>query len=199
MNRKIGLVLVVIALIAGVIWLFQKPTPAPAAPTVAVAPKPAPTIEAPKPVAKSAVAAPVAATAAAKPAAAPAKPGNDPQAELNTAIADMISLIQAQDMLTAVQRYLPPDFLAKMPPEEKADMEREMTVGLSSPDAQQGMQMMVQVLQGMQTQTPTLNAAGDTATYQLSDPTGRATKTVPFNLRKIDGKWYVDPESMGGM
>lgn len=201
MNRKLGIIALVILLAAGAVWLFQKPeVPAPA-PKVAEAPKPAPDkIEAPK-LAKAAIAAPVAPPAVAKdaPATTPAKSAGDPQAELNTTLTDMVSLLQSGDMLTAFHRYMPPDFIAKMPPQQLQQIEQGMQQEMSQPEAQQGVQMMVTVLQNMQTMTPAMNETGDKATYQIMDPSGQSTKPEPFTLKKIDGKWYVDPESMGGM
>ncbi len=51
----------------------------------------------------------------------------------------------------------------------------------------------------MQSQTPTINDAGDLATYMISDPTGRDTTQKPLSFRKIDGKWYVDQKSMDSL
>jgi hypothetical protein len=201
MTRKLSIAAVVVVLVAGAVWLFWKPAPPPPAPKVAEAPKAvAPKVTAPT-VAPQVVA-PTVAPAVPKATVAeatPAKPAADPQAELNTALSDIISLIQSGDLVTAFERYAPPDELAKMSPDQKAQMEQEMSTQMSQPQAQQAMQMMVTVLQSMQTQTPTLNAAGDRATYQLSDPTGQSPEIVPFSFQKIDGKWYVDSKSMQGM
>jgi hypothetical protein len=200
MNRKLGLTALVVVLVVGAAWLFR-PVPAPA-PKVVEAPKPAPAkVDPPKPVAKTTqIAAPVLAPVAAKASTAPAPAKtSDPQAELNTAFADIINLLQSGDILTAMHRYLPPDFLAKMPPQQLAMMEQQLPAEMARPEAQQGIQMMITVLQSMQTQTPTMNETGDKATYQVTDPEGRAPNPEPFSMKKIDGKWYVDPEAMGGM
>lgn len=138
-------------------------------------------------------------TPKASPPTAVAKPGQDPQAELNTSLSDMISLVQAGDLLTAFNRYLPPDVIAKMLPEQKSRMEQAFANASADPQAQMAMQMMVTVLQGMQAQTPTMNDAGDRATYQVYDPSGQDPQSRPFAMKKIDGKWYIDPDSMGGM
>ncbi len=199
MARKLIIVVVSAVLTVGVVWLFRAPAPAaakvaaaPAAamPQPAVAKSVVPTVAAPN-------VAPV--TPKASPPTAVAKPGQDPQAELNTSLSDMISLVQAGDLLTAFNRYLPPDVIAKMLPEQKSRMEQAFANASADPQAQMAMQMMVTVLQGMQAQTPTMNDAGDRATYQVYDPSGQDPQSRPFAMKKIDGKWYIDPDSMGGM
>lgn len=117
---------------------------------------------------------------------------------MNTTLSDLVGLLQSGDFVTAFERYMPPEMLAQLPPEQKSMIEQQLAAG-PPPGAQQDIQMMVIVLQGMQTQTPTFNEAGDRATYQISDPTGRNTDTKPLSMRKIDGKWYVDPDTMKGL
>jgi hypothetical protein len=184
-------------------WLFHTPAPA-AMPQQTGAPKPvAVNITAPK-LASGQIAPPVmpaskpgeiaADTAVAAPAA-----DADPQAELSTSLDDIINLLQSGDLYTAMMRYVPPDKLAQIPDAEKAGMQAEIQSQMSQPQAQMGIQMMVQVLQSMKTMTPAMSETGDKATYQISDPTGQDTRTQPMAFQKIDGKWYVDPDSMGGM
>lgn len=188
------------ALTVGAAWLFHAPASAAATPVAARPTAPAPQLGATKS-AVSAVAAPSVApvTPKAPLPIAVAKPGQDPQAELNTSLSDMISLVQAGDLLTAFNRYMPPEVAAKMSPEQRDRMQQELSNAAADPQAQMAMQMMVTVLQGMQTQTPTMNDAGDRATYQVYDPSGQDPQSRPFAMRKIDGKWYIDPDSMGGL
>jgi hypothetical protein len=130
-------------------------------------------------------------------AAAPAD--GDPQRELGTSIDDIIGLLQSGDLYTAMMRYIPPDKLAEIPPDQMAGIQTQMQAQMAQPEMQMGLQMMVQVLQNMKTMTPTLNGSGDKATYQISDPTGQDSRTQPFSFQKIEGKWYVNPDDMGGM
>ncbi len=118
---------------------------------------------------------------------------------MGTSIDDIIGLLQAGDLYTAMMRYFPPDKLAEISPADMAGMQQNLQQMMAQPEAQMGIQMMVQVLQNMKTMTPTMNDAGDKATYDVSDPTGQDTRTQPFSFEKIEGKWYVDPDKMGGM
>lgn len=199
MARKLIIVVVSAVLTVGVVWLFRAPAPAaakvaaaPAAamPQPAVAKSVVPTVAAPH-------VAPV--TPKAPPPIAVAKPGQDPQAELNTSLSDMISLVQAGDLLTAFNRYMPPDFLAKMSPQVKERLEQQFANAATDPQGQMELQLMTVMLQGMQSETPTMNDAGDRATYQVYDPSGQDPQSRPFAMKKIDGKWYIDPDSMDGM
>jgi hypothetical protein len=99
-----------------------------------------------------------------------------------------------------VDNYAPPDVLAQMPPEAKAQMEAYM----SDPRAQQQMQMMAQVFQGMKGQAPTINETGDKATYQVTPPAGmippgaNVPQTIPVTFVKQNGRWYIGDGPGGG-
>jgi hypothetical protein len=203
MNRRnIATAILCVLVVAGLAWLFH--TPAPPVEQVAgaskvtganvAAPRLAPTGIAPPtaPPAPKPGAAPAGAMAAGGPSSA------DPQVELNSAIDDIVSLLQAGDLYTAMMRYLPPDQLAQIPDAEKANMQDQIQNQMSQPGAQQGIQMFIQVFQSMKSSAPTMNAAGDKATYQVSDPTGQSPDTVPMSFEKIDGKWYFNTDSMRG-
>ncbi len=192
MKRSLLTIVIAAALTIGVVWLFN---PGPPPQKMAEAPKPA---AAPKPATPAAqvaapVVAPVKPQAPAPAVASAAKPG-DAQSELNTAFSDIINLVQSGDFYTAFERYVPPDVQAQISEEEKAQLKQEMA---SDPPPPEELQMFVGVIQTMQGQSPALNDAGDRATYQVSDPTGRSTQTQAIVFKKIDGKWYVDPQSMG--
>lgn len=202
--RSLISIVVVAALTLGVVFLFKPATPEapkPAAVAKPAAQKP----DAPK-AAGSQVVAPVVKPAdkpGDKPTATAAKPATaDPQKELNTALTDITDLLAAGDLYGAMMRYLPPDMITQMmdrlPESERANFQQMVQQQMSDPEAQQGIQMMVQVVDSMKTMAPEMNAAGDKATYQISDPSGQDTKVVPFSFQKIDGKWYVSPEMMKG-
>jgi len=199
--RSLLTIVLVAALTLGVVWYLK---PAASEPVkTAAAPKPAPKPAAPK-AAPAQIAAPVVAPAAKPAGTAPAAdPGaGEPQKELNTALTDISDLLSAGDLYTAMMRYLPPDMLDKMlaqvPESERANMQQMMQQQMSRPEAQQGIQMMIQVVDSMKTMTPDISAAGDKATYQISDPSGQDSKIVPFSFEKVDGKWYVSPDMMKG-
>ncbi len=199
--RPVLTIVAVAALTLGVVWFLKPATPE--APKAAAVAKPAaPKPDAPKPP-SSQVVAPVVKPAD-KPANKPADPAkptdSDPQKELVSSLNDITDLLNAGDVYGAMMRYLPPDMITQMtdhlPESERGNMQQMIQQEMSQPEAQQGIQMMVQVVDSMKTMTPEVNAAGDKATYQISDPTGQDPKSVPFSFQKIDGKWYVSPDMM---
>jgi hypothetical protein len=202
MNRRNFVIgLMALLAVAGLAWLFHTPPPvvkvaaAAAAVTKADAPKTAPTQIAP-PVAPPAQ---NAGEPTADAAPAPDTTEGDPEKELGVAIDDIVDLLQAGDIYTAMMRYVPPDMLAQIPEEEKAMMQSQIQSQMAQPQAQQGIQMFIQVFQSMKTMSPTINGSGNLATYQISDPSGRSAQTHPMSFVKIEGKWYVSPDTMNGM
>jgi hypothetical protein len=205
-TRHIALVVFCVLAVVGLAWLFHTPAPEPAKP-VAAAPAPKP-IAAPKPAVSTTIAPPVAqpaqvsVTQAAAPAPAAPDTGGDPQKELNVAFDDIIGLLQGGNVYDAMMKYISPDDLDKMfaqaPPDVRANLQAQMQQEMSRPEAQQGIAMMVQVVQSMKTMTPDIDSTGNKATYHITDPSGQDTQSQPFSFKKVDGKWYVDPSSMGG-
>ncbi len=202
--RSLVIILVVAVLTVGAIWYFKKPAGAALAPKAAEAPKPAaPTIAPKSPTAQieapkaQAAPAPAATPKPATTVAAVAAKG-DPQAELNTAIDDITSMLQAGQFMALFEKYATPEDQAKMPPEEKAQMEQEATQMMSQPEGQMMIQMMTAGFLSIKDQTPQMNAAGDQATYQMTvtpppgmGPPGGGPETEPMTFVKIDGKWYI--------
>jgi hypothetical protein len=125
------------------------------------------------------------------PAAVPVVSG--PQAELNTSMDEIIAVLQTGDAVTAFERFLSPEFLAKLPPAAKAQLEQQIQAQLATPKGQQGMQQMIGVLESMKTQPPELNGSRDRATYPIADPSGIGSFPPQIVFQKTDGKWYVVP------
>ncbi len=205
MKTRIVIVAVFLAAAGGAVWWFLQPAPPPPDPVkIAAAPKP---VEAPKPapvVAPTKIAAPLAPPVAApKPVAsapvATAQPAaaTGTQAELNSAIDDISTMMQSGDMLGVMKKYMPPDQLAQIPPEQMAQMEQIMQQQAAVPQLQQMMQGMSQALGDLKNQTPEMNATGDKATYQLTMPAGalppgvNLPPTQPVTFQKINGQWYI--------
>ncbi|HTB63681.1 MAG TPA: sigma-70 family RNA polymerase sigma factor [Opitutales bacterium] len=117
---------------------------------------------------------------------------NDPQAELSTALPDLITLIQNGDLFTAYMRYMPPSYFASMPQNVKDQLAQQEANLLADPNTAPRRQQLVQALQAMQTLVPTMNAAGDTATYDLPFPAGNPD-VQKISFIKVDGKWYLSP------
>ncbi len=61
-------------------------------------------------------------TAPAAPTAAAASASADPRSDLNTALPDLLHLVQSGDFATVFSRYAPPAILALIPPEQQAQM-----------------------------------------------------------------------------
>ena len=106
---------------------------------------------------------------------------SDPQADLSTAIPDLIRLAQAGNFAAVYQIYVPPDVLAKMSPDELAQRIQRMQSAAQSPAGQAQMQAML-------TTPPTYDEAGTHATIALppGSPSGDAMTFV-----KVNGHWYV--------
>jgi hypothetical protein len=206
-------VLFVAGVTVGAIWLFNKPAPVAektaAAPVAMSVPKAAP---APVPQVVAPLAPPAPITSASPEsnapiaADAPAPISTDPHADLNACIDDITTMLQTGNISGLVDNYAPPQVLAQMPPEAKAQMEAYM----SDPKAQQQIQMMAQVFQGLHGVVPTMNDAGDHATYQVTPPQGMFSDvqlgqggsvpaTIPITFVKQNGRWYIGDGPGGGM
>jgi len=210
-NRNFVIVLIFVLAAGGAAWWFlQSPAPAPEPVKTAAAPKPA---EAPKPAPVKSitqVAAPIAppvVAPAAKPAVAaqpaPAQPATGVQAELNAAIDDMTTMMQSGDMVGMMKKYMSPERLAQIPPEQLAQMEQVMQQQAQSPQMQQMFQAMSQSFAALKDQTPEMNAAGDQATYQMAIPASilppgmAAPPPRPVTFQKVDGQWYINGPAGG--
>ena len=121
---------------------------------------------------------------------APPPVAPDPQLDVHTAVADMADLLRAGDFANFVARYMPPEVRAMMVqagPEALQQMAQSMAqANVPGTRENQQMQQMLQALDSMKTIGPTLNDAGDQATYPVNIPGG------PRSLRliKVDGRWY---------
>jgi len=205
--RTILTILLVAGITIGAIWLLNKPAPAPEkaaeAPKTVAAPKmsSAPTPQVAAPLAPAVPKSETPQSASSADAAAPMAAAGDPHADLNFCIDDITTMLQTGNITGLIDNYAPPSVLAQMPPEAKAQMEQYM----SDPRAQQQLQMMAQVFQGLKTVTPTLNDTGDKATYQIVPPAGIAPPgtnlpaTIPITFMKQDGRWYINDGPGGGL
>lgn len=179
-------------------WLLRPATPAsgPATASAAIATLPTP---ASTPAAQTIVAPPKLALApqvvAPKIAPAPVvKPATqviiDAQKDLSTAIPDLVKLVESGDLVTAWQTYAQPDHFAEIPLERRAQVDDRLRALSTNPQGQMRVQVLTQALGALSTQTPTLNDAGDVATYQLSGPAASVgAKAIHF--KNVDGRWYI--------
>lgn len=222
MNRSSLPIIIVVALVAGAIGWFAHTPPAPSAEKAppaavdttksapaAVAPaavKVAAPSAAPAPVAKSsspAQAAPVMAAASAPaapattPASAPAAPGVTPP-ELSNVIMEITNLAQSGDFVSLYENYESPQKMAALTAEQKTFIENQIRQQMSGPNGASAIQGQVAILQALSNTTPTMNSAGDHATFQVPTPTDLAPAgtnlppTIPINFVKVDGRWYLD-------
>ncbi|HVU36919.1 MAG TPA: hypothetical protein VHC95_01155, partial [Opitutales bacterium] len=83
-------------------------------------------------------------------------------------------------------------------PEQKDFIENQIRTQLQGPNGAKVLQAQQQMIQALSSITPTMNAAGDRATFQVPTPKDLAPAganlppTLPVNFIKIDGKWYLD-------
>lgn len=108
----------------------------------------------------------------------------DPQADLATAIPDLIRLVRAGDYLAMEQRYLPPQKFARLSDGEKALMLEEM----QSPRMQEKMQNSLQALESIQGATPVFNDTGEIATFTPIALPGTPAK---MTFIRLNGLWYL--------
>lgn len=106
---------------------------------------------------------------------------SDPQADMSTAVPDLIRLAQAGNFAAVYQMYVPPDVLAKMSPDELAMRIQRMQTAAQTPAGQMQMQAMLAT-------PPTYDDTGTHATIALpaGSPSGDTMTFV-----KVNGRWYV--------
>ncbi len=164
------------------------PTPQVAAAPAAPAPKATMTASATLP---SVPATPPATPAVAPKPAAPA-PATGVRQELNSTMDEIIAMLEAGDAVKTAETFLSPESFEIMGPGTKDMLLKQMQALLASPRGQDLLQKVIRVVKNMKTQEPTLNAAGDRASYHLADPTDPSFKVpVDLTFRKMEGKWYV--------
>jgi hypothetical protein len=104
---------------------------------------------------------------------------SDPQADLGTAISDLIRLAQSGDAATMFQNYIQPSAQAGMSEQVKSNLIYMMQNEAASP---QGLMEM----QFIQSSTPTMDPSGNRATYLF--PAGNPRNSLSFV--KVNGRWY---------
>ncbi len=220
MDRRSLPLLIIVALVSGAIgWFLHTPsalteaTPAPASKPMAASTPAVPATQPPKQVAAPVAApAPVVASARAStpampPAAQPATPANAAPAaassgttppELASVITELSTLAASGDLVALYENYMPPQKVAAFTPEQKAFIEDQIRKQTEGPNGAKVIQGQVAIIQSLSTVTPTMNAAGDHATFQVPTPKDIAPAganlppTIPINFVKIDGRWYLD-------
>jgi hypothetical protein len=125
----------------------------------------------------------------AEPLPEPAPPP-DPQLHLHTAIADMADLIRTGDSLAFLIRYKEPQQLAGMmgTPEGFDYWTKALIVEVNTPgtDMHKLSLEIAQLFDTLKTMEPTLNEAGDFATYPINNYGPEYITT----FKKINGRWY---------
>ncbi len=195
-----------VAIVGLGLWWFMRPTTAMSektseAPMPAKANAPALSkVEAPKPIAPPSVAplgqkpdtTPVAATQTPDPNA-------DPQADLKTAISDIVRLYRTGDPVEVYKIYVQPD---EFVPDLYQEMEEHEQQGDQIPELQQPTQELHDTIarswEALEDQTPTFNATGDEAIYWkqgiIPSPDGGYAvggNADSVTFIKINGKWYL--------
>ena len=215
-TRNTLLTVTAAALLAAGVWWFSQSASAPLAEKAAATPA-APVTPAPKVAAP--VVPPVVPSAQPKPMETPA-PAPPPDADLNTAVNDLITALESQDANAVAQCLFPsmlegakkaaitslaqnpnmtPEMQARMDQiieQQKPQMIQQLTQRMAQdPSALQGYQKLGAALKHAQNIPPTMNAAGDQATYTLDlKGIGGLSPKVVMTLR--DGEWAPDFSTM---
>jgi len=116
-----------------------------------------------------------------------------PRNELTTTIPELVRLISAQDFETLMQDFMPPDELdallvADGQPGQPMTLPVLANLMRQNPKVMQQMAGAAQFLTYLQTQTPTFDATGESASYPL--PKG-INGMDSINFVKVGGNWYV--------
>ncbi len=199
LKSKIGLVaaLIVAVVLAIVWWPAGKSTEAAPNPVTATK-SPAPSLVKPAvvgmPVAPATAPPAVAVVAASSSAASTATaPVADPQAEIDTAVDDIIRLLRSSELLEMYEKYTSPAEKANWGPGLPAEYAREDALLKASPGDPMT-ESMIGGFESMKGQTPKMNAAGDEATFvfTMQPPPGfDGVRITPMTMVKVDGKWYI--------
>ncbi len=205
--KKFTVLLLFVAIMGILLWWFTRPTAAPPprmtdAPMPVKAGAPEPMIK-PLRIEKPSVAPVEDKPDSVKPASdsanlpvesvdLPAEPV-DTQAELKTAIPDIVRLLRAGDPVDAYKTYTPPNEFNAQAAQQMQELQLQaQATAVQDPELRQLMQKaqaeIVQAYEALEEQTPTLNATGDEATYMFAMP---RTGIQPLTFVKIDGKWYI--------
>jgi len=202
-------VVIAVALVGIGIWWFTRST------TVALEKTAGATMpvreNAPKPVAPPQIAKPLAPVAQVKTemASQPSVSTNatpdsaDPQADLKTALPDIVRLQRTGDLVKLYQTYLQPNRLTPEFMQQLLDSlhRQQDSLAQADPDLQQRLLRIRQQIQeeaaqdveDLESQTPTYNDAGDEATYVYTPRVlgEMSTEQEQKKFIKINGKWYL--------
>jgi len=197
--KKLALVVLILAIVGVGLWWLMQPTVATPektaqvlTPTKADAPKqvaPPVQVELPK---TSAVPANADATSPTVDASA------DPQADLKTAIPNIVNLLRLGDIYTLKKTYTPPN---KLSPEQFQQMLNNVVQGMGRMEENPKLRETMHAAyaetathyESFENEAPTYNASGDEASYTYAiqplfdgDESQRTTTFI-----KINGKWYI--------
>jgi hypothetical protein len=199
MKKPFAIVLVFALAIVLCRWLSRSTLPSPTlilAQAVNLAPSPLPL--------KTTTRSPATAVEAPRLPAAPLAPNGDardPQENLDTAIADISRLVQANDFLTLFATYGAPIIDPTLRNRDGGNLRDGLRQNvqffqqfIQSPGGQENLQHLQSVLEYIKTQTPVLDGTGDHATLQVGPMTDqlRAAGLYPqITFVKQDGRWYL--------
>jgi hypothetical protein len=190
-------IIIVIALLACgmevALLLRPRPLPAPMAPRVAKLPAAPVVTEAEE---NPPLPGPVA-TAGEPPPEPAEQPAADAQATPQNAAAEMLRLMKAGNFAEFLTKFMPPSAAAQMTDERKAALlERYKDFDITGSPENAQWQASILALESLQAATPTLNEAGDRATFDTSEvtmPDGTPLRGVPKTLvfQQENGVWYL--------
>ncbi len=198
-SRYFTLVAILVAIVTLVHWWFLLPGPVSnhsadfPGPAKSAAPKPATIyIQSRKSVPADSESTPAISAAAQVTTADPGQTA-DSQASLKSAIPDLVRRLRTGDRVDAFKAYTPPNEYDDRRIQQMQGLELQ-ALGVAAEDSafhqiyQKNLDDVTRAFTALEDQTPTLNASGDEATYELSLP-GRGK--TPLTFVNISGKWYI--------
>ncbi len=151
--------------------------------------------DAPKAIAQPQIAQPLAPPVQVKPETARSAPiadalvNADPRSNLDTAIAEIIRLYEANDNITRVKEFFTQDDLDRVKSTMNISIEEWVHISEQYPEAAYNRENDLAIWRSMQGQTPRMSGNGNIATYETVTLDGSHKKAA---LKKHDGLWYID-------
>jgi hypothetical protein len=110
-----------------------------------------------------------------------AAPQEDPRKQVDTAIAEAIRLLEAQQYVEFVKAFAPPEAVARMTQQTTIE---ELAKGMAG----ERTDALLQALRQIKGTTPTMEAEGRVARFTLKEPV-KNKATIAFE--KIGDYWYI--------
>ena len=118
----------------------------------------------------------------------PAVAEENPQAKIESAVAEAIRLLEAREHKTFLQKFIEPDALAKMR-EETEERGEDALDHLLKQFVPVKSETLLKALKSIKDATPSYENDGNKAVFKLEE--GPYTKGH-ISFRRVDGLWYLE-------